>query len=152
MYKKISATVLEYVQIFHTQGREFQNLFIDLEIPAFVPGQIQVQSRKFFYRKNLVWYFSVMNLSQNQILINLLFLFSLKKNIFQIILFFFSINRSSYESTVNTNGILFADTFIQSGDGENHDITPSLTEAILDPDSFLVSSSSFLSRQSLGDF
>jgi len=48
-----------------------------------------------------------------------------------------SINRSSYESTVNTNGILFADTFIQSGDGETQDITPSLTEAILDPDSFL---------------
>ena len=50
-----------------------------------------------------------------------------------------SINRSSYESKVNTNGILFADTFIQNGDGETQDITPSLTEAILDPDSFLVS-------------
>ena len=60
--------------------------------------------------------------------------------VFETIYFlFFSINRSNYESTVNTNGILFADTFIQSGDGENQDITPSLTEAILDPDSFLVS-------------
>ena len=57
----------------------------------------------------------------------------------QFMSFFFSINRSNYESTVNTNGILFADTFIQSGDGETQDITPSLTEAILDPDSFLVS-------------
>ena len=60
--------------------------------------------------------------------------------VFETIYFlFFSINRSNYESTVNTNGILFADTFIQSGDGETQDITPSLTEAILDPDSFLVS-------------
>ena len=45
----------------------------------------------------------------------------------------------------SSNEILFADTFIrQSGVDQSSDATPSLTDAILETDSFLVSSKNLL--------